>query len=299
MNGTSSGRNARPRRLARPQFSMRTMFLLVAILALCLGLVTWLGSWGIGISVVILIVTVVALTGAITWVEAVTICVVIVGLFAFLFPAVSAADPSMIYVARIAQAMRMYDQHHGCFPPAWLPDDNGEPMHSWRVLLLPYLGENALYAQYDFSEPWDGPNNQKLANSMPNVYAIRGSWGRSHSKTSFVVVTGEETLFPGSRSMRLDEIGDGAKQTILVVPWYKSDVPWLEPRDLRFDEMTFRVNDRSGKPGIRGHQIASLEKGAVVAFADGRPRLLTPDTEPQLVRSLLTANGGEDLSDFY
>ena len=35
-------------------------------------------------------------------------------------------------------------------------------MHSWRVLLLPYLDRSDLYKAYDFTEPWDGPNNRKL-----------------------------------------------------------------------------------------------------------------------------------------
>ena len=31
------------------------------------------------------------------------------------------------------------------FPPAFIPDKNGKPMHSWRVLILPYLEGQGLY----------------------------------------------------------------------------------------------------------------------------------------------------------
>jgi hypothetical protein len=31
-------------------------------------------------------------------------------------------------------------------------DADGRPMHSWRVLILPYLGETALFAKYNLSE---------------------------------------------------------------------------------------------------------------------------------------------------
>jgi hypothetical protein len=59
----------------------------------------------------------------------------------------------------IAIALQNYHDVHGQLPPAYLPDSRGRPMHSWRVLLLPFLEMQALYDQYDFNEPWDGPNN--------------------------------------------------------------------------------------------------------------------------------------------
>ena len=55
-------------------------------------------------------------------------------------------------------------------PPAYFADESGKPLHSWRVLILPFLDEGALYKQYDFSEPWDGPNNSRLLARMPRVW---------------------------------------------------------------------------------------------------------------------------------
>lgn len=57
--------------------------------------------------------------------------------------------------------------------------------------------------------------------------------------------------------------------------------------------MSFRVNSRSGEPCIRGHQ----RKGTEVCFADGSVRFVAEDHHPGLVKSLLTANGGEDVSE--
>ena len=36
-------------------------------------------------------------------------------------------------------ALHNYHQANGCFPPAYIADKNGKPMHSWRVLILPYM----------------------------------------------------------------------------------------------------------------------------------------------------------------
>ena len=50
---------------------------------------------------------------------------------------------------------------------------NGTPLLSWRVAILPYLGESekALYGQFKLSEPWDSPHNKALLAKMPKVYA--------------------------------------------------------------------------------------------------------------------------------
>src|SRR4051812_11083639 len=58
---------------------------------------------------------------------------------------------------QIALAMRSYQADYGCLPPAYIADAQGKPMHSWRVLLLPYLDQAGLYDAYNFGEPWDGP----------------------------------------------------------------------------------------------------------------------------------------------
>src|SRR4051812_47355571 len=48
-------------------------------------------------------------------------------------------------------ALENYHDAYKSFPPAYVVGDNGKPMHSWRVLLLPFLedpGMNDLYKQY-------------------------------------------------------------------------------------------------------------------------------------------------------
>ena len=76
---------------------------------------------------------------------------------------------------QIVLALQSYHQANGCFPPAYIADKNGKPMHSWRVLILPYLDRNALYKAYNFSEPWDGPNNKKLLALASRVYDARAT----------------------------------------------------------------------------------------------------------------------------
>ncbi|KKL58567.1 hypothetical protein LCGC14_2224090, partial [marine sediment metagenome] len=97
----------------------------------------------------------------------------LVALVGFLGRAIQLARQAAVHSActcRLAQmqvALHNYHYEHGHFPPAYLTDDEGTPIHSWRVLILPYMEEDELYDAYSFDEPWNGPNNIRLANRMP------------------------------------------------------------------------------------------------------------------------------------
>ncbi len=49
-------------------------------------------------------------------------------------------------------------------------------MHSWRVLLLPFVEGAELYAAYDFAQPWNSEANLRLAEQMPPIYAFHGEY---------------------------------------------------------------------------------------------------------------------------
>ena len=73
----------------------------------------------------------------------------------------------------LAIALHNYHDTYGAFPPAYVADASGKPMHSWRVLILPHMEQLALYERYNFNEPWDGPNNILLANEMPDIFRCK------------------------------------------------------------------------------------------------------------------------------
>ena len=54
--------------------------------------------------------------------------------------------------------------------PPYIADPSGTPLHSWRVLLLPYLGEQKLYEQIKLDEPWDSEWNRQFHKLMPDCY---------------------------------------------------------------------------------------------------------------------------------
>jgi prepilin-type processing-associated H-X9-DG protein len=199
---------------------------------------------------------------------------------------------------QIALAIHSYHDEFGCLPPAYVSDDNGRPKHSWRVLILPYLIKNEvpgsgetkhIYESYDFSEPWDGPQNRHLASRMPLVFGCAGDPGRRASNTSYLLITGEHAAFPVGRSVKLDNIRDGKANTILVVEAGNSGINWMEPKDYPIDQLRFGQKDT---PGLK--MGGNHPGGANAAFADGSVRFLHEKGGTNaMLKELGTIDGGE------
>ena len=104
-------------------------------------------------------------------------------------------------------------------------------------------------------------------------------------------MVGPQTLWHGSQPTNRKELGDGSHNTLLVVEVPDGRFLWMEPRDLEFGSMGFGINDGSG----RG--LGSRLGGAGVVSADGTLHTLPDDFDPNKLRAMLTANGGERIEE--
>ena len=129
----------------------------------------------------------------------------------------------------------------GTFPPAVVYGPDGKPWHSWRVLILPYLGQNDLYRSYDFNQPWDSPKNRKLLDRMPDVYREPAYGEAKGSFAHYAALVGEDTCFPSKRPTRPDDMGgrgmmhitDGSSNSMMVAPVEPGrKIPWTKPEDI-------------------------------------------------------------------
>ena len=196
------------------------------------------------------------------------------------------------HLKQIALALHDYHQAYGCLPPAHTDGRNGKPMHSWRVLILPFLEHGDLYRQYDFTQPWNSPKNSLLAKHIPPEYRCPAARGGNPLATSYVAVVGAATAWPGRKSVRFQDIKDGTSDTILLVEIADSDINWMEPRDIKFDQAIVGVNmDKHG--GIGSHHHG----GANVVLADSSSRFLPDSVSPAALKALLTLADGETLDD--
>lgn len=185
---------------------------------------------------------------------------------------------------QIMLAMYNYqDINNNTFPPAVLYGPDGKTPYSWRVALLPYLGQNELYKEYKFDEPWDGPNNIKLVARMPAVFACPDDEQalKSHF-TSYFVPVGPGTLFPDRKEgMRIADITDETSNTIAVVE-AKRPIPWTKPEDIKIVD------------GLPEKPIGQLHpEGFEIGLADGSIRFLRGTIDPITLKLLFTRAGGE------
>ncbi|TWT78760.1 hypothetical protein CA13_01570 [Planctomycetes bacterium CA13] len=192
---------------------------------------------------------------------------------------------------QLALALHNYHTAHGCFPPAYLADASGQPMHSWRVLVLPYVEEQALYQQYDFTKAWDDPVNLRLVDQMPRVFHMP-SEVESDRFTNVVAVTGPGTAFQGSEAKRIEEFTDGIENTIVLTEIANSNLLWLEPRDIDVEKSV------SDNPGPEDLTISSSPwRDPCVLFADGNVNFsLTRKATLKVIQSLSTIQGGESMN---
>lgn len=182
---------------------------------------------------------------------------------------------------QVILAVQSYEARHRKLPPPYLADASGRPMHSWRVLILPYLGEDKLYKQYRFDEPWDGPNNRKLHQQIARIYRCPSD--PRGVMTSYLAVTGPGTAWDVNAPTNLSGLPNGAG-TLLLVEVRQSGIHWMEPRDLHLSQMNGTIN------GSRGQGPSSLHPGgANLGFADSHvPFIRNGELTADDIRALST-----------
>jgi hypothetical protein len=172
----------------------------------------------------------------------------------------------------IGMALSNYERVHGSFPPAYIADATGKPMHSWRVLILPYLNCRELYSQYRFDEPWNSEHNRRLALQMPDPYRCPADPDKHGTRTSYLAVVGAHAAWHGDRGITDAEIGDASAHfnTIMLVETKEPQIDWIEPRDMSFEDAASGVN-ASAKVGISSrhpHGAKCLTTDCVAHFLD-------------------------------
>ena len=161
----------------------------------------------------------------------------------------------------LALAVHDYHDANGFLPPAAITDKSDKPLLSWRVALLPYIGEGKLYNEFRLDETWDSDHNKKLLEKMPAVFAPPGSQASKDHETPYQALVGKGTVFDGTK-LTLVQITDGTSNTILFVE-AKKGVPWTKPEDLpvNSDKLTSKLGG-----GVEGKFMAAMCDGSVHFF---------------------------------
>ncbi len=193
---------------------------------------------------------------------------------------------------KIGSALKAYENAHGCLPSSEVivDDPDGLPnQFSWRVAILPELGEQDIYDQFDFSKPWDGPENLKAAEQIPEVF--KNVMEELGNRTRLHIPGGKSGLYRIDRVRpKLSDISDKSIWTAIVISGgSKSAEVWTRPSVLSVDSAE---EDSFGEDGENGvfvinaafkSRIAKRNNGAVTA-------MLTTDGEEKLNRKDFLSN---------
>jgi hypothetical protein len=194
---------------------------------------------------------------------------------------------------QLGLALHLYHDSYGSFPPAVTYSANGRPMHSWRVLILPFLGSTPLseqYMKYNLNEPWNSTGNRAATASMPEIFLCRaGPHGLSAGQTSYLALDGPGAVMNSRHPAQLKEVVDGPSRTFLVIEALDSGIGWSEPGD-------FDISQTS-EPGPGGLSSAH-SAGFHALFADSSIRFIPKTISPQTLQALLTRDGGEEIGDY-
>ncbi len=182
---------------------------------------------------------------------------------------------------QIGLAMHNYHDTLKRFPAAAISSKDGKPLLSWRVAILPYIEQGALYRQFKLDEPWDSEHNKKLLEKMPKIYEpVGGAQTKEPHSTFYRVFTGPGTVFEGMRGVSLATITDGSANTALVVEASES-VPWTKP-----DELVYEA--RKDLPKLGG----LFRTGFHVLMADGSVLWVRRNFDAPTLRSVILRNDG-------
>jgi hypothetical protein len=193
---------------------------------------------------------------------------------------------SMTSLRQVGIALQTAAIVDGRLPGPAIRDAQGKPLLSWRVAILPFIEQEALYRSFHLDEPWDSPHNRPLLARMPRVYA-----DASHpelaaaGRTRDVLPTGPGTLFKGDRGLPLEAIRDGTSFTVMlleVVP--EQAVLWTRPDDVVIDP----------KNPLGSLKLSPMERLQAV-MADGSVRYFPGTIDAANLRRLLDPADGEPI----
>ncbi|WP_168221862.1 sigma-70 family RNA polymerase sigma factor [Aquisphaera giovannonii] len=186
-------------------------------------------------------------------------------------------------LARMATALRQIGlaivEQAASIPPPKVPAAEGAPLLSWRVAILPLIGERELYNRFHLDEPWDGPHNRALIPEMPAVFLTTAEETRADGLTHLRAFGGPDSAFARPDGVELREIADGRADTILLVEAGEA-VPWTRPDAL--------------DPGPPLPPLGRPDGGTFLAlFGDGAVRVVRKAAGEDAIRAAVTRSGGE------
>jgi len=213
---------------------------------------------------------------------------------------------------QLGLAMHNYHDVYKRLPPQAIRGKDGRALLSWRVAILPYLNEDALYREFRLDEPWDSEHNKKLIARMPPIFASPhlGNDRIARGMTSYLVpltkappavsvvppddvtkpiVAGkDQMIFDLPQGATMAHILDGTSNTIMILESHpRAAAIWTKPDDLVIDPAA-PLAQLTGQPG----------DGFSAVIADGSVHFIRTSVDKSTLWNLLRMNDGNSIGEF-
>lgn len=168
-------------------------------------------------------------------------------------------------------ALHNYHDAHGSFPAQAIVGADGKPLLSWRVAVLPFLGQRQLYDRFKLDEPWDSPTNKELLREIPKDLKLEDDEANAAAgKTRLVGIAGSEFAFAkGTKGNNMRAFRDFTFQTaMLTVRTADKAIDWTKPEDFEPTKNT----PADGLATFEGKFLFALADGSTHEFAENRGR---------------------------
>ncbi len=186
---------------------------------------------------------------------------------------------------QIGLAFHNFHDAYKSLPAAAGLDNDGKPMLSWRVALLPFLDQAALYQEFRLDEPWDSEHNKALLERMPEVFR-HPSRATQPGYTVYQVPLSDESLLRQTEASGFRDVTDGLSNTILAVETSaEAAVPWTAPQDYQIDQ---------DDPGAKLFTNGTTQ----ILLGDGSVKTISQSIAAEILNALYTRSGGEAIPAF-
>ena len=184
---------------------------------------------------------------------------------------------------QIVLALHNYEATYKSLPPAYTVDSDGNKLHSWRTLILPYLEQSQLYSSIDLSLPWDHPRNAFAFNLDIPCFKCPDS-KLPTGFTTYLAIVESAAAFTGDTSTKFSDISDGLANTAMVYESDKADaVHWMDPSDGDIQAFVDAFAPRKAGSNSHAHLF-----GKNCAMCDGSVQFLELETSPNELRAMTT-----------
>lgn len=186
-------------------------------------------------------------------------------------------------IKQIGLALHNYLSTQKHFPPRVFTDAQVQPLLSWRVAILPFLDQSAMYRTIKLDQPWNSEANRQATSTLIPTYNFDQDVNMG-TKTTL-----RAPVFPGSMwhgdgpPKTIRDIKDGTAFTIAIIDAPPSAaVDWADPQP-----WVISVDDPMS-------DVFGDRQTVMVGMLDGAALVLNRDEmSNEKLKAMLTIAGGE------